>query len=224
MVTHGEKRWLPVGNFAAASREKPMAIDSSSDAARGEPPSHYESECGDGRDGRVRLALRRVAERCSHVARHEALRCHQCRSRPRPRASPRIRQSRVCRLGGLRTSREVIVWATGRAGPTAAAKRGRAQSGRADGHNPMPLLIDAARVHDSEGEILATLQQVWGDYRERPALCWQPARRRPPPLRGSGSWSPSPASMSHDRGAQDHRPRTTQQSSPMQPCRRCSSG
>ena len=45
MVTHGEKRSLPVGNFAAASREKPMAIDSSSDAARGEPPSHHESEC-----------------------------------------------------------------------------------------------------------------------------------------------------------------------------------
>ena len=72
MVTHGEKRWLPVGNFVAASREKPIAIDSSSDAARGEPPSHHESECGDGRDGRMRLVLRRVAERCSHVARHEA--------------------------------------------------------------------------------------------------------------------------------------------------------
>jgi hypothetical protein len=91
MVTHGEKRSLPVGNFAAASTEKPIAIDSSSDTARGEPPSHHESECGDGRDGRVRLALRRVAERCSHVARHEAPRCHQCRSRPRPRASLRIR-------------------------------------------------------------------------------------------------------------------------------------
>ena len=72
MVTHGEKRWLPVGNFVAASREKPIAIDSSSDAARGEPPSHHESECGDGRDGRMRLVLRRVAEQCSHVARHEA--------------------------------------------------------------------------------------------------------------------------------------------------------
>ncbi len=32
----------------------------------------------------------------------------------------------------------------------------------------MPLLIDAARVHVSEGEIVHALQEVWGDYRERP--------------------------------------------------------
>ena len=36
--------------------------------------------------------------------------------------------------------------------------------------NLMPLLIDAARVHASEGEIVHTLQQVWGDYRERPVF------------------------------------------------------
>ena len=34
----------------------------------------------------------------------------------------------------------------------------------------MPLLIDAARVHASEGEIVHALQHVWGDYRERPAF------------------------------------------------------
>ena len=34
--------------------------------------------------------------------------------------------------------------------------------------NLMPLLIDAARVGVSEGEIVGALQQVWGDYRERP--------------------------------------------------------
>jgi hypothetical protein len=94
MVTHGQKRWLTVRNFVAASSEKPMAIDGSSDAARGEPPSHHETECDDGRDRRVRLVLPRVAERSSHVARHEAPRCHQCRSR-RPRASPRVRQIRA---------------------------------------------------------------------------------------------------------------------------------
>jgi methylmalonyl-CoA mutase, N-terminal domain len=36
------------------------------------------------------------------------------------------------------------------------------------GRNLMPLLVDAARVHTSEGEIVETLQQVWGDYREQP--------------------------------------------------------
>jgi methylmalonyl-CoA mutase N-terminal domain/subunit len=39
-----------------------------------------------------------------------------------------------------------------------------------DGRNLMPLLIDAARVHASEGEIVHALQQRWGDYRERPAF------------------------------------------------------
>jgi methylmalonyl-CoA mutase N-terminal domain/subunit len=32
----------------------------------------------------------------------------------------------------------------------------------------MPLLLDAARAHTTEGEIVHALQQVWGDYREQP--------------------------------------------------------
>jgi methylmalonyl-CoA mutase, N-terminal domain len=41
----------------------------------------------------------------------------------------------------------------------------------ADGElNLMPLLLDAARVHVSEGEIVHALQQVWGDYREQPVF------------------------------------------------------
>jgi methylmalonyl-CoA mutase N-terminal domain/subunit len=39
-----------------------------------------------------------------------------------------------------------------------------------DGRNLMPLLIDAARVHASEGEIVEALQAVWGDYREQPVF------------------------------------------------------
>jgi methylmalonyl-CoA mutase N-terminal domain/subunit len=38
------------------------------------------------------------------------------------------------------------------------------------GENLMPLLLDAGRVHASEGEIVLALQQVWGDYRERPVF------------------------------------------------------
>ena len=36
--------------------------------------------------------------------------------------------------------------------------------------NLMPLLLDAARVHTTEGEIVHALQQVWGDYREQPVF------------------------------------------------------
>jgi methylmalonyl-CoA mutase N-terminal domain/subunit len=36
--------------------------------------------------------------------------------------------------------------------------------------NLMPLLIDAARVHASEGEIIEALQDVWGAYTERPVF------------------------------------------------------
>jgi methylmalonyl-CoA mutase N-terminal domain/subunit len=34
----------------------------------------------------------------------------------------------------------------------------------------MPLLLDAADVHASEGEIVEALQEVWGGYRERPVF------------------------------------------------------
>ena len=36
--------------------------------------------------------------------------------------------------------------------------------------NLMPLLIDAARVHATEGEIVAALQDVWGPYTETPVF------------------------------------------------------
>jgi methylmalonyl-CoA mutase N-terminal domain/subunit len=36
--------------------------------------------------------------------------------------------------------------------------------------NLMPLLIDAARLGVSEGEMVESLQQVWGDYRELPVF------------------------------------------------------
>ena len=36
--------------------------------------------------------------------------------------------------------------------------------------NLMPLLLEAARAHVSEGEIVEALQEVWGDYREQPVF------------------------------------------------------
>ncbi len=44
------------------------------------------------------------------------------------------------------------------------------RSAGAGAENLMPRLIDAARVHASEGEIVRALQEVWGDYREQPAF------------------------------------------------------
>jgi hypothetical protein len=38
------------------------------------------------------------------------------------------------------------------------------------GENLMPHLLDAARVHATEGEIIAALQSVWGDYTETPVF------------------------------------------------------
>jgi methylmalonyl-CoA mutase N-terminal domain/subunit len=37
-------------------------------------------------------------------------------------------------------------------------------------HNLMPALLDCARAHASEGEIVESLQQVFGDYRETPVF------------------------------------------------------
>ena len=36
--------------------------------------------------------------------------------------------------------------------------------------NLMPSLLDAARVHATEGEIVQALQRVWGDYTESPVF------------------------------------------------------
>jgi methylmalonyl-CoA mutase N-terminal domain/subunit len=36
--------------------------------------------------------------------------------------------------------------------------------------NLMPQLVDAARAHVSEGEIVEALQEIWGDYRESPVF------------------------------------------------------
>ena len=34
----------------------------------------------------------------------------------------------------------------------------------------MPPLLECARAHATEGEIVQALQQVWGDYREVPVF------------------------------------------------------
>jgi len=36
--------------------------------------------------------------------------------------------------------------------------------------NLMPLLLDCARIHASEGEVVSALQDVWGSYTETPVF------------------------------------------------------
>jgi methylmalonyl-CoA mutase N-terminal domain/subunit len=77
------------------------------------------------------------------------------------RIDPALERKQIERVRAARADRdEPLVAATLAAIKDAAA-----------GHvNLMPLLIDAARAHVSEGEIVQTLQQVWGDYREQPVF------------------------------------------------------
>ncbi|MFL5828898.1 MAG: methylmalonyl-CoA mutase [Solirubrobacteraceae bacterium] len=58
----------------------------------------------------------------------------------------------------------------GRDGVAAQRSLSELKLAAASERNLMPLLLDAARADVSEGEMVHALQQVWGDYRERPAF------------------------------------------------------
>jgi methylmalonyl-CoA mutase N-terminal domain/subunit len=77
------------------------------------------------------------------------------------RIDPVLERKQIDRVQAVRAGRDD-------AGVQAALRAiGTAAAGDA---NLMPLLIDAARLHVSEGEIVHALQQVWGDYREQPVF------------------------------------------------------
>jgi methylmalonyl-CoA mutase N-terminal domain/subunit len=77
------------------------------------------------------------------------------------RIDPALEHKQIERVQAARADRDEAAVATVLAGITDAA---------GSDTNLMPLLIDAARVHVSEGEIVQALQQVWGDYREQPVF------------------------------------------------------
>src|SRR5437588_286773 len=82
------------------------------------------------------------------------------RETPILRIDPALERKQIERLSSVRGRRDA---ATVEA--TLASVKGAA-SNRAD--NLMPYLLDAARAHASEGEIVQALQEVWGRYREAP--------------------------------------------------------
>jgi methylmalonyl-CoA mutase N-terminal domain/subunit len=77
------------------------------------------------------------------------------------RIDPALEQKQIERVRAAKAARD-----TGAVELVLADLKAAADSRR----NLMPLLLDAARLHVSEGEIVHALQQVWGDYRERPAF------------------------------------------------------
>jgi methylmalonyl-CoA mutase N-terminal domain/subunit len=77
------------------------------------------------------------------------------------RIDPALERQQIDRVQAVRADRD-----------TAAVERclTEIKQAAATDTNLMPLLIDAARLHVSEGEIVLALQDVWGDYREQPAF------------------------------------------------------
>jgi len=75
------------------------------------------------------------------------------------RIDPALERKQVQRLKAAKADRDLAAVETALAELSAAAAGQR---------NLMPLLLDAARADASEGEIVRALQDVWGDYRERP--------------------------------------------------------
>jgi len=83
-------------------------------------------------------------------------------STPILRIDPSLERKQIERLHATRADRD--------AGAVAAALQKLEAAAAEERVNLMPPLIDAARLHVSEGEIVHALQRVWGDYRERPAF------------------------------------------------------
>jgi methylmalonyl-CoA mutase N-terminal domain/subunit len=78
------------------------------------------------------------------------------------RIDPSVERKQINRLNGFRARRDGV-----------AVERSLAslrQAASTDSENLMPTLLEAARAHASEGEIVEALQAVWGQYREAPVF------------------------------------------------------
>ncbi|HEX8977980.1 MAG TPA: methylmalonyl-CoA mutase family protein [Solirubrobacteraceae bacterium] len=77
------------------------------------------------------------------------------------RIDPALERKQINRVRAVRARRDEAA--------VAAALQKIRTAGAGD-QNLMPLFMAAARAGVSEGEIVSTLQEVWGDYREMPAF------------------------------------------------------
>jgi methylmalonyl-CoA mutase, N-terminal domain len=78
------------------------------------------------------------------------------------RIDPDLERKQIARVQAVRAKRESEAVQEA----LTALKRDAAR----DGANLMPGLLDAARAHATEGEIVEALQQIWGDYTETPVF------------------------------------------------------
>jgi len=78
------------------------------------------------------------------------------------RVDPSLERKQIDRVQAVRARRD----AAGAEATLTALKEAAAQ----DRANLMPLLLDAARAHATEGEIITALQDVWGNYTESPVF------------------------------------------------------
>jgi methylmalonyl-CoA mutase N-terminal domain/subunit len=78
------------------------------------------------------------------------------------RIDPQLERKQIGRLHAVRARRDGA-----RVEQALAALRDAAAR---DDENLMPHLLDAARVHASEGEIIEALQEVWGSYTDTPVF------------------------------------------------------
>jgi methylmalonyl-CoA mutase N-terminal domain/subunit len=77
------------------------------------------------------------------------------------RIGPALERKQIGRVQAVRARRDAS------AVETSLAALREAAAGDA---NLMPLLLDCARVHASEGEVVSALQDVWGSYTETPVF------------------------------------------------------
>ena len=78
------------------------------------------------------------------------------------RIDPALERKQVERVRAVRARRDAAAVERELARLREAAAR--------ESDNLMPYLLDAARAHATEGEIVTALQAVWGDYRETPVF------------------------------------------------------
>jgi methylmalonyl-CoA mutase, N-terminal domain len=78
------------------------------------------------------------------------------------RIDPALERKQIGRLAAVRARRD--------SGEVDAALSGLREAAALERSNLMAPLLEAARVHASEGEIVEALQSVWGDYRETPVF------------------------------------------------------
>ena len=77
------------------------------------------------------------------------------------RIDPESERRQVSSLAAVKAARD---------GDVVAARLADIRAAASEARNLMPALIEAARASVSEGEIVHTLQQVWGGYRETPVF------------------------------------------------------